>query len=719
MDTLTIDVHGLDCPSEVKIIRDALRPLLDDEQIRFDLLNAHVFLALKKDDPEPDRFVQAINNAGLKATICSGHDSKVNTTLTTGERIEQLVFVSSGLLLLLAFVLQLILLGPSPRALLTFWTTSEHPLPVSAMLIAAAFLGMSLALPKAWSALRNFRADMHLLMSIAVVGALILGEFTEGAMVAFLFAVSLRLEQWSVAKARNSIQTLLDIAPQDALLVEDGKTRKVPVATIAPGAIVRVLPGDRVSVDGEIVLGETAFDESPVTGESMPKEKGVGALVFAGSINRTASVDFRATRPASDSTVARIIRLVQEAQGRKANVERWADQFARYYTPIMLLLALLVATLPPLILGVAWSESIYRALVLLLIACPCALVISTPVTIVAGLTAAARQGVLIKGGVYLEAVAGLKAIAFDKTGTLTEGAPKLCEIVVLDEHTQDELLALAAAVESQSNHPLAKAIVKHAQALGLTLPAVEKTGTVPGMGATGYIDGTPYWLGNLRMLKARGRDAQALDLLGTHGDTPGQSLVILGNDTQVCGAFRFSDQIRNEGLQVIQELATPGTLHLEMLTGDNEATAAAIAQSAGLRHWRSELLPEDKATAIIELERQIGPTAMVGDGINDAPALANATVGIAMGVAGTDAALESADIALMEDSLAQIPWLIRHAQRTLGIVQQNVLLALGLKMLVLILAAAGLTTLWLAIAADMGASLLVTFNGLRLLHRSR
>ncbi len=443
--------------------------------------------------------------------------------------------------------------------------------------------------------------------------------------------------------------------------------------------------------------------------------KAPGDPVYAGSINYDASIDMRATRTEQDSTVARIVKLVQEAQGRRATVERWADQFARYYTPTMMAIAVGVALVPPMAGSLAWSESIYRALVLLLIACPCALVISTPVSIVAALTAAARNGVLIKGGVFLEIAGRIGAVALDKTGTLTQGTPTVGRVVAFGDIAEDTVLTRAAAIEAHSTHPIAKAITRCAQERGMAIPETTAAEAAPGLGASAWVEGREFWLGNRRMVIQRGHGETPIEALLETDDSPENAWVFVGDSDRVYGAIQVHDTLREDSADAVATLRDRLGIRVLLVTGDSTRAARAVAEATGVEEVFAEQLPEDKLAVIERAKERHGVCAMVGDGINDAPAMASASLGIAMGVAGTDTALETADIALMNDDLRKIPWLIRHSRRTMRIVTQNVAIALGLKLAVLALAFAGYTTLWLAVLADMGASLLVIGNSLRLL----
>jgi Cd2+/Zn2+-exporting ATPase len=495
----------------------------------------------------------------------------------------------------------------------------------------------------------------------------------------------------------------------------NGDVLEKPVEEVPLGAVVLVRPGERVPLDGVVTQGETSVNQAPITGEAAPVPKAVGDEVFAGTINETGAFEFRATKPASDTTLARIIRMVEQAQSRRAAAEQWVDRFAFYYTPAMMFLAMAVAVVPPLVMGGPWGRWFYEALVILVIACPCALVISTPVTIVAALARAAREGVLIKGGAFLEAAAHIRVVALDKTGTLTQGRPEVQRILPLDNHTERELLATAAALEAESEHALARAILRRAEKEGVPVKKAERFQAIKGKGAEGWIDGQRFWIGSHRFVHENVEEPPDVHRRAEELEDAGHSVVAIGNAEHVCGLVSLADTVRGEARQAVAAMKAAGVRRVVMLTGDNEVTAHAVAGQTGVDEVRSQLLPEDKLWAVEDLTRTHTHVAMIGDGINDAPALAAATVGIAMGAAGTDAAIETADVALMSDDLSKVPWLIGHARHTVSVIRQNVIFALSVKALFLILALAGVSTLWMAIAADMGVSLLVILNALRLL----
>ena len=582
--------------------------------------------------------------------------------------------------------------------------------------LAAIVAGWWQVAPKVLKSVRQMRADINLLMTIAVIGAIAIGEYFEAATVSFLYALSLLMESWSVGRARRAIEALLDLKPLSARLVDGGVVTEVAVDEVRPGIRVRVHPGEKVPLDGTIVSGETSVDQSPITGESIPVAKSVGDEVFAGTINNEGAFEFRVSRGAHDTTLARIIHMVEQAQSRRAPVEQWIQTFARYYTPAMLTGALLVAVVPPLVAGASWSHWLYSALVMLVISCPCALLVSTSVSIMAALTSSARVGVLIKGGVYLEIPAKLKAVALDKTGTLTQGRPEVQQVDPLNNHTPEELLARAASLEQLSDHPLARAVVRRAEAMKIGTLPVRDFRIVQGRGAEAVLDGRPFWIGSHRYTHERADEPEIFHRKAVQYEEAGHSVIAVGNDDHICGLISVADQLRRGAPEAMTALKQGGVEHVVMLTGDNEGTARAVADIAGVDEYCAELLPGDKVAEVERLVNQYGIVAMVGDGVNDAPALAAATVGIAMGAAGTDAAIETADIALMSDDLGRLPWLVRHSRRTLRMIKTNVAFALGIKAVFMILAFLDLATLWMAIFADMGVTLLVVFNSLRLLN---
>lgn len=556
--------------------------------------------------------------------------------------------------------------------------------------------------------------DMNVLMTVAIGGALLIGEWKEAAVVAFLFAVSEMLESYSMEKARQSIRSLMDMAPKEATVIRNGGETKVPVEELAVGDVILVKPGEKIPMDGEIADGTSSVDESAITGESLPVEKSVGDAVYAGTVNQEGAIRIRVTRLVEDTTIAKIIHLVEEAQNERAPSQAFVDRFAKYYTPAVTGLAVFVATVPPLFTN-QWAYWIYEGLALLVVACPCALVVSTPVAIVSAIGRAARSGVLIKGGVFLEEAGRLKAIAFDKTGTLTKGEPAVTDIEPAGGTSREALLELAARLERLSEHPLAKAIVKKAEEEGIVPRPAGGFSMIAGKGASGVVDGQTYYIGNLRLFEEFHGDVSSIRDRVLALQEQGKTVIILGTEKKVLGWMAVADPLREDAVSTVQELKKAGVSTAIMLTGDNGRAAAAVAHAVGVDEYYAELSPEDKLEQIKKLRRKYGKVAMVGDGVNDAPALASAAVGIAMGGAGSDAALETAHIALMADDLSKLPFIIRLGRAAVRIVKQNISFALITKLIAVFLVFPGWLTLWIAVLADMGATILVTLNGMRLL----
>jgi Cd2+/Zn2+-exporting ATPase len=585
---------------------------------------------------------------------------------------------------------------------------------------ARVFYGIAIALcsirllPRAWSAVRALRADMYLLMVIAAAGALALGDWLEGATVCVLFLVSLALEAWSGGRARAAIAAVMGMAPTQARVRDDhGHERLTDPASVEVGSLVVVNPGERVPLDGVITEGSSHLDESAITGESLPVSRQAGGTVYAGTVNGEALLVVRSTGSAYDSTLARMTRLVAESRQQRGRTERWIDTFSARYTPAVVLIALAIALGPPLIAGEPWGTWVYRALVLLVIACPCALVIATPVATVAALARAARMGVLIKGGEHLETAARLRAFAFDKTGTLTTGRPVVVAVEPAEGVSRERLLAVALGLERRSGHPLAGAVIAHAEAAGIVAVTADQHVVIPGRGMTMRCPDGVAWLGSPRFARERLPAVAGQDWL-TEATKPGGTIVV-GLGDRVLGVIRVADAMRPEAPAVLASLRRQGVQSVTMLTGDDRRTAQAVAQGLGITDVHAELLPADKVERIAALVSSHAPVAMVGDGVNDAPALARADLGIAMGAAGSPAALETSDIALMRDDLGRLPLLVDHARRTRAIVVQNIAVALGAKAVFLVLTVTGHASLWAAIAADTGVSVLVTLNALRML----
>lgn len=579
--------------------------------------------------------------------------------------------------------------------------------------LAAILLGGLGTYRKGWLAVSNLNLNINALMSVAVTGAVLIGQYPEAAMVMVLFNVSEAIEARALDKARNAISKLLALSPETATVRQsDGSWVELEVRHVQPGSRVRVRPGERIALDGVVLAGHSAVNQAPITGESVPVEKAEGDTVYAGTINTSGSLEFQVTAGASDTTLARIIHAVEETQGRRAPMQRLVDSFARWYTPAVFLLSLLTAVVPPLFLGREWLDSVYTGLVLLVIGCPCALVISTPVSVVSGLAAATRNGILVKGGMFLEQGRLLRCLAIDKTGTLTHGEPKLTDMTVLGGGDRNGEFVLAASLAVRSDHPVSRAVAQKAEEENLHLLEVEDFEAVAGQGVRGSMNGVRYRLGSLRMMEHSGMMSEELKQRAEQFEAMGRTVVILADDRRAKALFAVADTIRESSVEAVRELKKLG-VRTVMLTGDHENVARAVAGQAGVDEFRAGLLPEDKLSAVEELEKRWGHTGMAGDGINDAPALARAGIGFAMAGGGTDTAMETADVALMDDDLRKIPRFIRISKATHAILIQNIVLALGVKALFFGLAFAGCATMWMAVFADVGTALVVVANGLR------
>ena len=617
--------------------------------------------------------------------------------------------ITSGTLLTCGLLLQWFKLGPPMLQTISF--------------ALATFAGGLLVIPAAFGALRKLRLDMNVLMTVAVAGAWLVGEGAEGAAVVFLFALSELLESWSLGRAKRAVASLLKLTPETALVRgEEGAFQEIPVAQVTAGTVISVRSGSRIPLDGKVIKGDSSVNQAPITGESVPVEKKPGDPVFAGTINGEGSLLVEVTKAASDSTLARIIKLVGEAEDQKAPTQRFVDKFALIYTPAVFVIAMLVALLPPLLMAGEWSEWAYRSLVLLVIACPCPLVIATPVSIVSGLTALARRGVLIKGGAYLEAVGKLRVLAVDKTGTITQGKPQVTSVIPFGDLSEDEVLRRAAAIDVHSEHPLAKAVVAAAQSKSISLSEASQYQSVTGRGATAVIDEHPHFIGNHKMAHELGVCSPVIESKLAEIEGRGESLAILGHKPHegcagaVLGILSIGDTMRPEVSSALALLHESGIEKVIMLSGDNQRTVDTIARQAGIDEAHGDLMPEQKIEHIRRLMANHHYVGMIGDGVNDAPALTLASVGIAMGAIGSDTAIETADMTLMKDDLTRVAEAITLGRRTLRIIQFNVAFAVAIKAIFLILAFTGNASLWLAILADTGATLFVIMNALRLLN---
>lgn len=721
-------VHGMDCGDEVAALKREVGPVVGGEdKLAFDLVNGRMSVLGRADALPIERIEQAVLRTGMTAELWQ-EGATSDATIAEGRRrrTQTLLTTASGLLAATGLALHAVLGGGLAAAVGAVETTGGTPLPAIAAYVLAILFAVRYVAPKALLSAQRLRPDMNLLMVVAVAGAIGIGEWFEAATVSFFFALALALEAWSLGRARRAVAALMELAPTVARVRRpDGNETEVPAGNVAVGAHIVVRPGDKIPLDGRVIAGESEVNQAPITGESVPVPVEPGKEVFAGTINGEGALEIQTTKAAQDTTLARIIRMVGSAQSRRAPSEQWVEQFARVYTPAVMILALVVFSVPPLVFGGAWEPWFYRALVLLVIACPCALVISTPVTIVAALAGAAKQGVLVKGGVHLETPAKLKAIAMDKTGTLTEGRPKVVELVPLGTRTEAELLEFAAALEARSEHPLARAILDKARERGIAVAPAVSVQAVRGKGVTGRVGARDAWLGSRKYLEERAKTAAMPEVMLSADRIAGagRTVVAVGDENSILGLIAIADAVRPEAKRIVAELHAAGVERVVMLTGDNRATAEVIARETGVDEVQAELLPEDKVAAIERLvghfHKSSGAVAMLGDGVNDAPAMARADLGIAMGAIGSDAAIETADVALMSDDLSKLPWLIRHSKATLAVIRQNIGFSLAVKLLFTGLTIAGFASLWGAIAADVGASLLVVLNGLRLLTRGQ
>ncbi len=700
-----LQVAGMDCPDEIADLRRAFAGQAGILELSFNLMRGTMTVKFDPSVVDSEQICSVVRSTGMNATTVSDRNVSTNNQ-SVGERKVLGLTIVSGAGAAIGLAISWI---PASAFHHTTWPSAV----AYTIAIAAAWWQIA---PKAFRAVARFQLDMNVLMTVAVVGAIGLGEWFEASTVAFLFMLSNWLESWSVGRARRAIQSLMELAPPTARVQkENGLEVEVDASDVVVGDCVVVKPGEKFPLDGRVIEGNTSANQAPITGESTPVNKAIGDEVFAGTINQEGAVVIDVTKLADDSVLAGVIRLVEQAQGRRSPSERFVDRFARYYTPAVIVGAVLVCILPPLLSGGVWGTWLYRSLVLLVIACPCALVISTPVTIVSGLAAAARNGVLIKGGEYLEMVGKADIVAFDKTGTLTCGRPIVEKVIPINSTSVSHLLELASAVEQRSEHWIAQAIVAHARDQGIAPQPCDNYTAISGKGAKAQIDGKTYLIGNHRLLEEENDCTTEIHEAMLEHEDCHHTVVALSSDDGPLGVFLLADSPREEARASVDELRACGVSTIVMLTGDNEGTARAVAQACGVTEYEAELLPADKVQAIEGYKASGKHIIMVGDGVNDAPALAIADVGIAMGGGGTDASLETADIGLMTDDLRKLPWLIRHSRRTRGIIVQNVVLSLVVKVLFAGLAVAGMANLWMAIAADTGASLVVTFNGLRLL----
>ncbi|NWA34216.1 heavy metal translocating P-type ATPase [Pseudomonas sp. C6002] len=693
----TFRIEAMDCPTEQTLIQNKLGKLAGVQQLEFNLINR--ILGVTHDLPTTAPIIDAIKSLGMQA-------DPIEEGVAPAEppaKKHWWPLAVSGVGALGAEVLHFTNAAPT-------WV-------IALVALISIFSGGLTTYKKGWIALKNLNLNINALMSIAVTGAILIGQWPEAAMVMFLFTVAELIEAKSLDRARNAISGLMQMTPEQATVRQaDGSWVEQEVKVIELGAIVRVRPGERIGLDGEVTSGQSTIDQAPITGESLPIEKTVGDKVFAGTINQAGSLEYKVTAAANNSTLARIIHAVEQAQGARAPTQRFVDTFAKVYTPAVFIFALGVALIPPLFMGGVWFEWVYRALVLLVVACPCALVISTPVTIVSGLAAAARKGILIKGGVYLEGGYKLDYLALDKTGTITHGKPVQTDYLALFPNMEDSAPALAASLAGRSDHPVSLAIANAAVDKNLAVHTVDNFEALTGRGVKGEINGEVYYLGNHRLVEELNLCSPALEKKLFALEKQGKSVVLLLDKSGPLALFAVADTVKDTSREAIQQLHDLGIKTL-MLTGDNTHTAKAIADQVGIDQAQGDLLPTDKLQAIEALYAKGHRVGMVGDGINDAPALARSEIGFAMAAAGTDTAIETADVALMDDDLRKIPAFIRLSRQTSSILKQNIALALVIKAIFLAVTFLGMATMWMAVFADMGVSLLVVFNGLRLLRK--
>jgi Zn2+/Cd2+-exporting ATPase len=692
----TFKIEGMDCREEVAMLERRFKHLAGLEDFSADLVGQRLHVKYDAAKLSAATIAGAVADTGMRAWL--EHEEPIAVPEQALKR-RQLAVIVSGVSFVAGLAAET--LGAAPAAPWLFALSFAVALPITAR--------------RAWTAIRVRALDINVLMVIAAIGAIALGQLSEAAAVVFLFAVAQMLEARTLDRARTAIRALMDLTPAEAIVRDAGGERLVDVDQVGVGAVICIRAGDKIPLDGTVVAGRSFVNQAPVTGESLPVDKTPGDEVFAGTINGRGALDVRVTHVRRDTTLARIIHLVERAQAQRAPAQALVERFARIYTPAVIVLAVGIALVPPLVSAVSWSSALYRALVLLVVSCPCALVISTPVSVVAALAGAARKGVLIKGGAHLERTSGVRCVAFDKTGTLTRGTPEVIAVEPMNGAGIPSILALAASVERRSTHPIAHAILAHAAARDVVAAPAVDVAAVAGRGAEGLVGGARVLLGNHRLFEERGLCSAALHERVLASSAAGGTVVLVARDEEPIGIITIADRPRESGRDAVDLLRKQGVEHVVMLTGDGRATAAAVAGQLGLDDYRAELLPEDKVAAVEELREMYGPVAMVGDGVNDAPALASADVGIAMGAAGSAAALETADVALMADELMKIPYTFRLSRATVRNIKANLAISIVMKAAFVVAAVAGVATLWMAIVADTGASVIVIANALRLL----
>lgn len=692
-------ISGADCSDEVNAIKKALASI-GIESVAVNLVAATATVH-HRPEINTTRIQAAIESTGVKVV------EQDETSFIAANKTRVALVASSGVLLGIGLLLD--------------WTEAAQEGILLAIFGLATILSGLLVFPKAYRAIIQKSLDMNVLMSIAVIGAFAIREYSEAATVVFLFSLAELLESFSVSRARNAIKAVLKLTPQIAQVIKGDKILSVPVLEVGLNDLIVVRPGDSFPLDGTVVKGTSSVNQAPLTGESVPVDKKPGDSVFAGTINENGALTVKVTKGFQDTKISRVLKLIEEAQQQKAPSEAFVDRFAKIYTPIIFFLAVAIAAIPPLFFGGASDVWFYRALVLLVIACPCALVLATPISVVSGLASLARLGVLVKGGKYLEALGKLKAIAMDKTGTLTEGKFKVQSFRTFNGADESEVLKIALALERLSSHPLAKAILEYGKSFSGTAPEAKNFASIPGRGTEGWVDSCLYFAGNHKLAHELGVCSNEIESYLSELERQALSVIIVGHKPHdahqgnVMGIFGLGDTLKSNAREAIQHLHRIGISKVIVLSGDNQKTVDALCKIAGVDEGKGDLLPEDKVNEVKKLAERFTNVAMVGDGVNDAPALASATIGVSMGAAGTDSAIETSDVSLMQDDLSQLPKAVAHGRRVLRVIQFNIAFAIVTKLIFLVLAVIGYSNLWLAVAADMGASILVTLNALRLL----
>lgn len=667
--------------------------------------NATVNFGASKISVEGQTTIEELEEAGAFENLIIRNDQESPEQVRSK---ESFIKRNIALIISLGFILV---------AVISQLSLGEDHLLTKALYILAIIIGGYDLFKEGFSDLIKLDFSMESLMTIAIIGAAFIGEWAEGSIVVILFAISEALERFSMDKARQSIRSLMDIAPKEALIRRNNVEQLISVDKIDIDDIMIIKPGQKVAMDGLVINGHSSVNQAAITGESVPVEKQLDDEVFAGTLNEEGVLEVRVTKKVTDTTIAKIIHLVEEAQGERAPAQAFVDKFAKYYTPFIIIMALMIVVVPPLFFGGDWNKWLYQGLSILVVGCPCSLVISTPVSIVSAIGNAAKNGVLVKGGVYLEEIGHLRAIAFDKTGTLTKGKPVVTDFITTSSDTGINYLSIISSLESLSQHPLASAILNEADKTNVDYKSIqiEDFQSITGKGLTGIYQNIRYYIGSPKLFSASVIEETAVKVQYRQFQEQGKTAMYFGTDEQILGVIAVADEVRDSSADVISELHKLSIEHTIMLTGDNTKTAESIGRQLGVTEIKGDLMPQEKLDSIKALRTTYNKVAMVGDGINDAPALAASTVGIAVGGAGTDTALETADVALMGDDLQKLPFIVRLSRQTLKVIKQNITFSLGIKLLALLLVIPGWLTLWIAIVADMGATLLVTLNGLRLM----